>query len=147
MFNDPYEAYLIARYTHWNLYLQQNQSPYLGRCYAAAVREDADFATDMTPSERDELFDVIIPNWKKNLNQVAPFDRENIAIFWNDWNHLHVHLIPRRNASIKYCDHIFTDPRPTGNYSPFAKEELPQDVTASILADMRKVTSKNIQEN
>ncbi len=81
MFNDPYEAYLIARYTHWNLYLQQNQSPYLGRCYAAAVREDADFATDMTPSERDELFDVIIPNWKKNLNQVAPFDRENIAIF------------------------------------------------------------------
>lgn len=78
---DPYDTRLLKKYSYWGLYMHEAQHPYIGRCYAAALRSDADLVTDMTPSERDELFDRIVPEWKKAVRNFFPFDRENLAMF------------------------------------------------------------------
>lgn len=54
---------------YWDLFLHKEQYPYLGRCYAWARCENADELLDMTPDERNELFDIIIPIWSR-ANQI-----------------------------------------------------------------------------
>jgi len=36
-----YSAFKIKTYDYWDLFLHKNQFSYIGRCYAAAIREDA----------------------------------------------------------------------------------------------------------
>ena len=78
---DPYEKFLIKRYRHWGLYLHAAQFPYVGRCYASANRQNADVVTDMSADEREELFELVVPEWKNGVHRAFPMDRENLAIF------------------------------------------------------------------
>jgi diadenosine tetraphosphate (Ap4A) HIT family hydrolase len=122
----PYWWHELKRYDCWVLYLHANQYPYVGRCYAAAIREDADVVTDMTAEESVELFQIIIPEWKRALQEIICVEfRPNVAILGNDWAHLHCHLIPRYEKVVTLREIEFIDPNPSGNYSPYPKKKLP----------------------
>ena len=128
----------IKQYDFWDLYLHQNQYPYIGRCYASARRENADLATDMNFEEREELFSRVISEWAKSIEHLFGQFRPNIACFGNEWNHLHWHLIPRYKDKIEFNGINFTDPNPNGNYSPYVKMQLGKKVILEIKDFLRK---------
>jgi diadenosine tetraphosphate (Ap4A) HIT family hydrolase len=137
---DPYyDQFKIKHFKHWGLYLHTNQFPYIGRCYAAAIREDADLVTEMNISECEELFSKIVPSWHKAVSELFGKSRPNVAILGNEWPHLHAHLIPRFHDSKYFYGMEFIDPNPKGNYSPYEKKEIPIETLLEIREDIRKI--------
>lgn len=127
-----FEKYKIKEYVFWDLYLNDRQASFIGRCYASARRENANFLADMMPEERNELFDVVVPAWEMAVKKAFNHDRSNLAILGNTWNHLHAHLIPRYFALRVFDSFTFTDPNPTGNYAPYDKTKLPLETLLKI---------------
>src|SRR3989344_2963560 len=117
--NLNYDQFSIKKFSNWELFLHKNQFPYIGRCYAWALREDARKITDITKEETEELFRFIIPSWDKVIGQLYQHTWPNVAILGNEAPHLHAHLIPRYNESVTVHEITFTDPNPKGNYSPY----------------------------
>jgi diadenosine tetraphosphate (Ap4A) HIT family hydrolase len=128
----------ICSFEHWILFLHPNQYPYIGRCYAWAKREEANKLMDMNVEEREELFDIILPAWNKVNKKIFQHDLTNFAIFANTAKHLHAHFIPRYNQSRTFENIVFTDPNPTGNYSPYPKKELSVEIFNTILSGMKR---------
>lgn len=123
----PYWWYQLKWYEHWVLYLHPNQYPYLGRCYAATIREDADDFSDILPEELAEFSSVIIPAWTRANQQVNGEDFWlDLAIFGNDWAHAHAHFIPRYYSTVTLSGVEFLDPNPGKSYSPYPKKSIPQ---------------------
>lgn len=131
-----YEQFKIKRFDLWDLYLHKNQFPYLGRCYASAIREDADLITDMNQAETEELFSKIVPKWYESTSKLFGKSRPNMAVFGNEWPHLHVHLIPRFTETKNFYGIDFIDPNPSGNYSPYPKKEISLDILMNIKEDI-----------
>jgi len=127
-----YEQFRIKRFDLWDLFLHKNQFPYLGRCYAWALRPEANKVSDMNVLEREELFATIIPSWEKAVKEICGEIRPNIAILGNEAPHLHAHLIPRFNQPKQFEGIEFIDPNPTGNYSPYPKKDIPLEILLRI---------------
>jgi|TARA_B100001971_G_C17861741_1_gene368691 diadenosine tetraphosphate (Ap4A) HIT family hydrolase len=132
-----YEQFKIRRFDFWDLYLHENQFPYIGRCYASAIREDADLVTDMTLQESQDLFSIVVPSWHEVVSNLYGESRPNVAILGNEWAHLHAHLIPRFQDTKRFYEIDFADPNPTGNYAPYQKKEISLDVLLRIKEDIR----------
>lgn len=133
-----YEQFKIKVYDNWDLFLDMNQFPYIGRCYAWAKREEADTVLDMNLDERKELFDDVIPSWKNAITKLYGDFRPNIAILGNETPHLHVHLVPRQ-INVKLFDIEFNDPNPKGNYAPYEKKEIPIETILRIKNDIKRI--------
>ena len=135
-----YEKFKIKVFNNWDIYLNQNQFPYIGRCYAWARREEADRISDMNLDERQELFGIIIPHWENAIKILYGDFRTNISILGNESPHLHAHLVPRQiNKTIYGVE--FKDPNPKGNYAPYEKKEIPLEVLIKIRDDIKKLIS------
>lgn len=132
-----YDQFRIRSYTHWDLFLDKKQYPYIGRCYAWAKREKADLVTDITMQELHELFGNVIPSWDEAVKAVFKHDRPNVAILGNEEHHLHAHLIPRYNAPRTFDGIEFVDPNPKGNYAPYPKKEIRLDMLLAIKEEIR----------
>ena len=133
-----YEQFKIKRFDLWDLYLHKNQFPYIGRCYASAIREDADLVTKMQTAEAEELFSIVVPKWHEAISKLFGKSRPNIAIFGNEWPHLHAHLIPRFFGTKTFYGIDFIDPNPKGNYSPYPKREISLDILLNIKEDIMR---------
>ena len=107
-----------------DLYLHVNQFPYLGRRYAWTKRPEASEVSDMTKSEKDELFDIIVLSWERAVTFFHEKFRTNFVILGNDTPYLHAHLIPRFQQPKNYEEIEFIDPNPKGNYAPYPKKEI-----------------------
>ncbi len=132
-----YEQFKIKRFDCWDLYLHKNQFPYVGRCYASAIREDADLITEMETAEAEELFSIVVPEWHRTISRLFGESRPNVAILGNEWPHLHAHLIPRFSETKSFYGIDFIDPNPKGNYSPYPKREISLDVLLQIKDDIK----------
>lgn len=132
-----YSQLKIKVYQNWELFLHEQQSPYIGRCYAWARREGAKKTTDMSGDEREELFAKVIPEWDGAVSELFRHDWHNIASLGNTTPHLHWHLIPRYKSAREFYGIQFIDPNPTGNYAPYEKKDLPLDVLLGIKGKIR----------
>jgi len=137
MAEDPYERFKIKVYDNWGLFLHINQYPYIGRCYAACNREEANHLSDMLKVEREEMFDLVVPEWESAVKELYRHDRTNIASLGNTWNHLHWHLIPRYNSPRDVHGVLFEDPNPKGNYAPYPKKKLAEETLMEIVEDFK----------
>ncbi|MEK6816585.1 MAG: HIT domain-containing protein [Nanoarchaeota archaeon] len=134
-----YEQFKIKCYDKWDLYLHANQYPYIGRCYAWAKRDSALNAMDMDREEMDDLFGTVIPEWDSAIKQLFRHDTTNLACLCNEARHLHWHLIPRYNSPMRFYEIEFADPNPDGNYSPYPKQKIQEEILLRIKDD---ITSK-----
>ncbi len=135
---EDYSRFKIKSYDFWDLYLHMNQFPYLGRCYAAVKREDAPDHHKMFPIERDELFDDVEKQWFKAANELYGVKLSNLDFLANTWRHLHAHFIPRYDGSeFEKYGIMFQDPNPKGNYSPYEKRKIPEEILMQIKDDIR----------
>ncbi len=123
--------------------MHPNQHPYIGRCYASAIRPEADIITDMNDIERKELFDLIIPEWIVALDRLfgMPF-RPNFCVLGNEWAHLHTHLIPRYVRSVLYQGMCFCDPNPRKNYAPYQSQKIPLELLNCIKSEFTDILCK-----
>ena len=135
---DEFERFRLKKYKHFDLFLHKNQFPYIGRCYAWALRRDAKELTDMNREERDELFELIIPLWDESIFVLYEHDRNNVAFFGNDARHLYAHLIPRYDSSRKRHGIEFVDSNPRGNYSPYPLLEIEDEILIKIRDEIRE---------
>ncbi|MEK6809884.1 MAG: hypothetical protein AABY40_04365 [Nanoarchaeota archaeon] len=127
-----HNQFKIREYDFWDLFLQINQFPYIGRCYAWAKRENSDKVTDIKSGELLELFGDILPAWNKAVYELFSHDRPNLAILGNTAPRLHAHLIPHYNTPREFYGITFTDPNPTGNYAPYPKQKIELDILFKI---------------
>lgn len=137
-----YERFLIAEaYKYWKVYLHGEQQ-YLGRVYVSAKRDEAsgfagmyfrhDFRA-MHRIEREELFEVVLPKVQYALHELWLPDRFNYAEFENEWEHLHLHVIPRYKTPRMFDGITFADARWGKNYAPYDKTfKVPEDTLMSI---------------
>src|SRR3989338_6001240 len=127
-----FEQFKIKTYDLWDLFLHEQQFPYLGRCYAWARREDAQKVTDMSPRETSELFEKVIPAWNTAIEKLFQHDWPNVSCLGNTSPHLHWHLIRRYHSPRVFRNISFVDPNPTGNYAPYPKQELDVEILQEI---------------
>ncbi len=134
-----FEHLVIEDFEFWRLYLHPRQYPYIGRCYAASLREDAKSVVDMNGAERGELYEVVLPVWGRAVEKMFGHNSQNadVACFANEWPHLHWHLIPRFDEVVSYGGCQFRDENFGANYSPYPKKELPLELILRLVADMR----------
>lgn len=128
----------IKDYKYWNLTLNEKQYPYVGRCRASSKREEADLVIDMRKEEAEELFSIIIPEWHNAIKSLFKCDRPNVSCLGNTLNHLHWHLIPRYKSARKFYGIEFIDPNPKGNYSPYDKREVGEEILLKIKEDISR---------
>lgn len=88
-----YNELKIKEYKFWNLYLNEFQC-YLGRVCLVAKRSDAKDFIEITLEERDEFFHIA-KKFNDAIQKLFKPDLMNYAALGNNYNHLHVHLIPR----------------------------------------------------
>jgi diadenosine tetraphosphate (Ap4A) HIT family hydrolase len=119
-----YEQLKIKEYQLWTLYLNEYQC-YLGRVCLVAKRSDAKDFIDITEAEREEFF-LIAKEVNAALQDLFAPDLMNYAALGNNFNHLHVHLIPRYKDERVFIGIKFIDKRWGSNYAPYDREfQLP----------------------
>lgn len=127
-----YEQLKIKSYSIWDLFLHKHQFPYIGRTYASAKRPEARTIADMKKEERDELFNLIVPEWEVAVKVLFSPSRTNMACLGNTHNHLRWHLIPRYKEPKELFGITFTDPNPSRNYSPYPKMNISLETLLQI---------------
>ncbi len=135
--SQDYSHLKIKSYDLWDLFLHEKQFPYIGRCYAWAIRDGAVKVTDMNAPERGELFSKIIPAWNNAVAELFKHDWPNVAILGNEAPHLHAHLIPRYRSPRNFYGIEFIDPNPKGNYSPYPKKKIDLEILLQIKEEMQ----------
>ncbi len=132
-----YSKFKLKEYALWDLYMQDQQYPYLGRCYAWAKRENAETILDMDLHETSELFEIVIPEWNESVKQCFQHDRVNVACLCNTAHHLHWHLIPRYFTPRTFAGIEFIDSRPEHNYAPYEKRKIDEKTLLEIKEKIR----------
>lgn len=115
-----FEELRIKSYKTWTLYLNEYQC-YLGRVCLVANRESAKDFISTTSEERNEFFQICEQVNAALKNLFAP-DLMNYASLGNNFNHLHVHVIPRYEKERTFGGIKFTDKRWGSNYAPYDRE-------------------------
>lgn len=93
--NDKFVDESIKRYDNWDLQLFRDDQYYIGRTVAVFKGRHIVDLIDLLPYEREELFEVLIPELQKSLSKIYDPDMYNYSSIGNDCPHLHLHIIPR----------------------------------------------------
>ena len=86
--------HILKEYGHWYAILDIKQY-YIGRLFLYAKRYEATDMTVLTSDEREELWDIILPEIKEVYAQTFEPDKLNFAFLGNDEEHCHLHVVPR----------------------------------------------------
>ena len=136
--NDPFAHLFLKEYDQWELFLHEQQYPYIGRCYAWSKNDDKRPCTYMSSDEREELFRIVLPDWEVACNLNFKHDWTNIASLGNTMPRLHWHFIPRYYQPVPFEGIEFIDKNPTGNYSPYEKKAVDPAVVQKVISLMKE---------
>lgn len=119
--NNPKRFDLLKIYSgdNWDAFIHESQY-YLGRTYIA---RKADGDKDLFDLESKELLELAYVGRKIKgaVYRLWQPDKFNITQLGNEWNHTHVHLIPRYKEPRKCYDLTFHDENWGKNPSPYPK--------------------------
>lgn len=133
-FDSPYVLH------HWNVILHRDNQSYLGRCIVFLKSRITDDPLSLTADERDELWFDILPRLKHALEKSFSPDRINYSHLANAEHFVHWHVIPRyeQEPTRTFANETFTDERVGKHYAPSPLKQLPSEVMAVILAELKK---------
>ena len=137
-----YEKLKIKSYTHWDVYLHENQC-YLGRVFLL-LKEDQS-VEDFLAIEgkiRDEFF-LIGRQVKAVLKALFQPNKMNYAALSNVSEKIHVHFIPRYKTAREFCGILFTDQRWGQNYAPYERSFM---LDEEVLFKIRDALKQNLRE-
>lgn len=93
--DDKFVDESIKRYDNWDLQLFRDDQYYIGRTVAVFKGRHIVDLTELSPDEREELFELLIPELQESLGKLYDPDMYNYSSIGNDCPHLHMHIIPR----------------------------------------------------
>lgn len=126
-----FEPFKIREFTHWDLYLHENQY-FLGRMYIWSKREGLTDLMDVTDKENLELFHIA-REAKRALVELFQPDLFNWAALGNVSRQCHLHVIPRYEAEREFHKFTFRDENWNKNYAPYNYDfRTPEEVTCAI---------------
>lgn len=131
-----YEQFVIKRYKHWTLQLEEQQR-YLGQAVAWLEREgDMQRLSSLTEPERNELWEKVLPDYETALQKLWQPDHLNYAWLGNFFHmhkgHGHLHLIPRYENSRTFEGKKFIDDRWGQNYVPYSQEPVSIEMALAV---------------
>jgi diadenosine tetraphosphate (Ap4A) HIT family hydrolase len=121
--NGEFEHTTIRKYDNWELQLFLSQY-YLGRCLVKLDRHIED-VNELEKHERNELFEKILPEVRKALNNSFSPDHYNYATLGNDCRHLHFHVVPRYENKRKFKGREYKDENWNRHYKHDQETETP----------------------
>lgn len=127
---DDFLQNIIKSYTHWEVYVHENQS-YLGRCIVWCKRNNALDLADATPQEQEELF-LVLHDLKEAAKKIFMPDWFNYSFLGNVTNHLHGHFIPRYSAPKEFKGITFDDKLYGHNYKTDHNFNTPTELLNAI---------------
>jgi len=137
-----YERLKIKSYKFWDLYLHENQC-YLGRVFVLLRKEagEEDFLA-IEGAVRDEFFSIG-QDFKNALKILFQPNKMNYAALSNTSPRLHVHLVPRYQASREFAGVVFQDARWGKNYAPYDRTFK---IDESVLFQIRDVIQQKLRD-
>lgn len=110
---------------------------YLGRCLVKLNRHAEDLF-DLDREERQELFEKIMPDLRKAIDESFRPEMYNYASLGNEVRHLHLHLIPRYKEERNFEGHEFRDERFGSHYKPYPRDfDIPDRLFDRIRHEIR----------
>lgn len=152
MTNDAeyYEQFNVKKYAHWTLRVEEGQR-YLGQVVVWLERDgDMQRLSSLHEVERNELWDVVFPEYEAAVATLWQPDHMNYAWLGNAFKlhngHGHMHIIPRYKNPRSFEGVVFEDGRWGENYVPYSNESRPLEVALSVRDALRRVVSKSTHE-
>ncbi|KND51276.1 MAG: hypothetical protein ABA06_03130 [Parcubacteria bacterium C7867-001] len=121
---------LVKEYSHWSLYLSDNQS-HLGRAYAWLTTRHVDVHPlyDLLPRENSELQWIMKEHRRATATIIGYPDLVNYEWLGNEFDkhrgHGHMHFIPRYSNWVKFKERLHVDVN-FGKRSKYEKLVLPE---------------------
>jgi diadenosine tetraphosphate (Ap4A) HIT family hydrolase len=122
----------------WGVLLYRNQT-YLGRSLVyLRTRPLADLLS-LSREERDELWDVVVPQLAVALEGAFAPDRLNYAHLANHKHHVHWHVVPRYDTDPvrHFAGELFVDTRPGQIFRTKQRGKVGGRVLDAIAAEVR----------
>ena len=134
-----YEQLKIKSYSHWDVYLHENQC-YIGRVFAL-LREDSgvDDLMSVDGEVREEFF-LIGKEIKNALHILFQPDKMNYAALSNTSPRIHVHIVPRYKEERIFSGVVFKDARWGKNYAPYDRLFVVDEPVLFAIRDALKET-------
>lgn len=107
--NDAFVEESIKRYDSWDVQLYRDDQYYIGRTVAAFKNRHITDIRELESSEREELFETVLPELQNSLDNIYSPDLYNYSKIGNDCQHLHLHIIPRFKTPRYFNDKKFED--------------------------------------
>ena len=131
-----YDQFCIKKYKYLTLTLEDRQR-YLGQAVAWLESPgEMQRITSLTKEERDELFDVVLPQYEAAIAKLFQPDHMNYAWLGNDFKlhkgHGHMHLVPRYAGPREFLEITFPDPRWGSHYSPYESLSQPIEIALAV---------------
>lgn len=134
MGDDYYARLKVHEGEHWSVFVHESQY-YLGRTYIASNSDIDKGILELSLGEATEFFSTA-SMLTSSVEALFQPDRMNYAYFGNEWNHLHIHFIPRYQSSREFDGIVFEDHRWGRNYAPYDKDFKVPESTLLKLRDM-----------
>ena len=134
---DPhYAQFDVKRYRHWTLRVSDRQS-YLGKAVVWLEREgDMQRLSSLTKDEQIELWDRVLPEYERALENLWKPDHMNYGWLGNLFalhkGHGHMHLIPRYASSREFGGHVFVDTEWGKHYKVDSRENTPLPLVMAV---------------
>lgn len=133
-----FEDLRIKNYGKWDLFLNKDQNPFIGRAYAWLNREETGGLAALKAEEVEQLFYSILPAFERAVSGLFQPVRFNHAEFGNRTPQTHMHIVPRYDKMISFGGFLFTDPDHTQNYSSFNGIPVLDKLTLMIRDSIRE---------
>jgi len=129
-----YDRLLIRSYTHWEVYLHENQC-YLGRVFLLLKKDEGiDDFLEITGEVREEFFQIGLIV-KSALKTLFKPDKMNYAALSNVSPKIHVHIVPRYKEAREFSGAIFVDTRWGKNYAPYDRSFVIEETILMKIRD------------
>ena len=136
--NNRFEDESIKRYDDWDLQLFKDDQYYICRTVTVFKNRHIVDVTDLGSSERQELFDMLIPELQESLSEIYSPDLYNYSSLGNDSRHLHLHIIPRYKDPRFFNGRKFEDEHWNQTYSNNHETvKLSEDDRAELIETIR----------
>ena len=107
--NQEFQEYVIKKYSHWEIQLFRDDQYYIGRTVVVLRERHIKDLTQLTKTERNELFETVLPELRNTLLSLFNPNNFNYTSLGDDCPHLHFHVIPRYNHTVKFNGRTFED--------------------------------------
>lgn len=140
---NEFEELSIKRYNNWDLQLFRDDQYYLGRTAIVFQNRHVEDISEITATERAEVFDTIIPELQTALENTFDPDHYNYTSLGNDCSHVHIHVIPRYKNKREFNGKTFRDEYWGQTYSQaYDRVELESPAQKKLLELLRDALPK-----